>query len=103
VLVGALFVLAGIAWWSTDERMRGMDAGAGSELGKLGWFLGVWVVMMAAMMFPSVAPTVALYARMARRTSPVAPLLFATGYLVTWISRASSPTAFLRSGAASFR
>jgi predicted metal-binding membrane protein len=62
-----------------------MDAGAGSELGKLGWFLGVWVVMMAAMMFPSVAPTVALYARMARRTSPVAPLLFATGYLVTWI------------------
>jgi predicted metal-binding membrane protein len=85
VLVGALFVLAGIAWWSTDERMRGMDAGAGSELGKLGWFLGVWVVMMAAMMFPSVAPTVALYARMARRTSPVAPLLFANGYLVTWI------------------
>ena len=30
----------------------------------LGWFLGVWVVMMAAMMFPSVAPTVALYSRM---------------------------------------
>ena len=85
VLVGALFALAGIAWWSTDKRMRGMDAGPGSGLGTLGWFLGVWIVMMAAMMFPSVAPTVALYARMARRTSPVAPLLFATGYLVTWI------------------
>ena len=25
---------------------------------------GVWIVMMAAMMFPSVAPTVALYAQM---------------------------------------
>jgi predicted metal-binding membrane protein len=85
VLVGALFVLAGIAWWSTEDRMRGMDGGPGSDLGTLGWFLGVWVVMMAAMMFPSVAPTVALYARMARRTSPVAPLLFVTGYLVTWI------------------
>ena len=85
LLVAALFVLAGIAWWSTDARMHGMDGGPGSELGTLGWFLGVWIVMMAAMMFPSVAPTVALYARMARRTSPVAPLLFAAGYLVTWV------------------
>ena len=46
--------------------MGGMDDGPGTDLGALGWFLGVWVVMMAAMMFPSVAPTVALYARMAR-------------------------------------
>jgi predicted metal-binding membrane protein len=84
VLVGALFVLAGIAWWSTDTHAQ-HGRRPGSELGTLGWFLGVWVVMMAAMMFPSVAPTVALYARMARRTSPVAPLLFANGYLVTWI------------------
>jgi predicted metal-binding membrane protein len=35
-------------------------------------------------MFPSVAPTVALYSRMTRRRSPVSPLLFVTGYLVTW-------------------
>jgi predicted metal-binding membrane protein len=40
--------------------------------------------MMAAMMFPSVAPTVALYARMTRRRAPAAPLLFAAGYVVTW-------------------
>ena len=34
--------------------------------------------MMAAMMFPSVAPTVALYARMTQaRATPLAPLLFA--------------------------
>ena len=44
--------------------MRGMDDGPWTGLGTLGWFLGVWVVMMAAMMFPSVAPTVALYSRM---------------------------------------
>ena len=40
--------------------------------------------MMAAMMFPSVAPTVALYARMTRRRSPAAPLVFTAGYLLTW-------------------
>ena len=44
-----------------------MDGGPGTDLGALGWFLGVWVVMMAAMMFPSLAPTAALYARMTRR------------------------------------
>jgi len=31
-----------------------------------------------------VSPTVALYARMAGRRSPVAPLLFAAGYIVAW-------------------
>jgi predicted metal-binding membrane protein len=61
-----------------------MDAGPGTALGALGWFLGLWVVMMAAMMFPSVAPTVALYARMSRRRTAAAPLLFTAGYLVTW-------------------
>jgi predicted metal-binding membrane protein len=83
-LIALLFALAIVAWWSTADRMSGMDDGPGTALGALGWFLGVWVVMMAAMMFPSVAPTVALYAQMARRRAPVAPLLFAAGYLVTW-------------------
>ena len=64
--------------------MQGMDDGPWTGLGTLGWFLGVWVVMMAAMMFPSVAPTVALYSRMTRQRSPLLPLLFAAGYLVTW-------------------
>jgi predicted metal-binding membrane protein len=40
--------------------------------------------MMAAMMFPSVAPTVALYSRMTREASPLSPLVFAAGYLATW-------------------
>jgi predicted metal-binding membrane protein len=64
--------------------MRDMDNGPWTGLGTLGWFLGVWVVMMAAMMFPSVAPTVALYSRMTRARSPLSPLLFAAGYLVVW-------------------
>src|SRR5215212_814404 len=68
-LVALLFVLAGAAWWSTVDRMRGMDDGPGTDLGTLGWFLGIWVVMMAAMMFPSVSPTVALYSRMTKTRS----------------------------------
>jgi predicted metal-binding membrane protein len=83
-LVALLFALGAVAWWSTAERMQGMDEGPGTPLGALGWFLGVWVVMMAAMMFPSVAPTVALYTRMAKRRWPLAPLVFTSGYLVTW-------------------
>jgi predicted metal-binding membrane protein len=83
-LVALLLALAAIAWFSTVDRMAGMDAGPGTGLGALGWFLGVWVVMMAAMMFPSLTPTVALYARMTSRRWPARPLLFATGYLLVW-------------------
>jgi predicted metal-binding membrane protein len=83
-LVAALVVVAGVGWWWTARQMRGMDQGPWSGLGTLGWFLAVWVVMMAAMMFPSVAPTVALYSRLTRRRSALLPLLFAGGYLVTW-------------------
>lgn len=85
-LVALLFALAGLGWWWTAGRMRGMDDGAWTGLGTLSWFLGVWVVMMAAMMLPSVAPTIALYARMTRRRSPLSPLLFTAGYLATWTS-----------------
>ena len=81
-LIAALFALAAIAWWSTADRMQGMDEGPGTDLGALGWFLGVWVVMMAAMMFPSAAPTIALYGRLARDRA--APWTFAAGYLAMW-------------------
>ena len=83
-LVGLLFGLALLAWWWTAGEMRGMDGGPGADLGTLGWFVGVWTVMMAAMMFPSVAPTVALYSRMTRSRAPSAPLVFTAGYLLVW-------------------
>lgn len=83
-LIAVLFALAAIGWWWAVDRMRGMDNGPWTDLGAGGWFLGVWVVMMAAMMFPSVSPTVALYSRMTNGQSVVRPLLFALGYLVTW-------------------
>ena len=65
-LIALLLFLAVLAWWFTVDRMRGMDNGPGTDLGTLAWFLGIWLVMMAAMMFPSVAPTVALYSSMTR-------------------------------------
>ena len=83
-LIATLFALAAVGWWWTLDQMRGMDNGPWTALGAAGWFLGVWVVMMAAMMFPSVSPTVALYSRMTGEQSIVRPLAFALGYLVAW-------------------
>ena len=84
VLVALLFGAAALGWVWTADRMRGMDNGPWTRLGGFGWFVGVWVVMMAAMMVPSVAPTVALYSRMIKRRSPTSPFAFVAGYLLTW-------------------
>jgi predicted metal-binding membrane protein len=83
-LAALLLALPAVAWWSTADRMAGMDAGPGTDLGTLGWFLGVWVVMMAAMMLPALAPTVALYARMTKARGVIRPMLFAGSYLAVW-------------------
>jgi predicted metal-binding membrane protein len=97
-LVATLFALAGVGWLSTVDRMAGMDEGPWTGLGTLGWFLGVWVVMMAAMMLPSVAPTVALYARMTTERSPLLAGVFAAGYLLTWAGAGALAFALARGG-----
>jgi predicted metal-binding membrane protein len=101
-VVALLLALAGLAWWSTADRMAGMDGGPGTALGTLGWFLGVWVVMMAAMMFPSLAPTVALYARMTSRRGLSRPLLFASAYLLAWGGAGLVAYGAFRLGASAF-
>ena len=83
VIAGTL-AAAGLAWWWTVERMAGMDAGPGTDLGTLGWFTGSWVVMMAAMMLPSFAPTLAAYVTLTSRGGPSQRPLFAAGYLLAW-------------------
>ena len=85
-LIGLLFALAALGWWWTADQMQDMDGGPWTELGTLSWFLGVWVVMMAAMMFPSVAPTVALYSKLKNTRALGAPLVFTSGYLLVWSS-----------------
>jgi predicted metal-binding membrane protein len=76
-----LLAAAAVAWAVTFERMRGMDGGPGTDLGGLGWYVGIWVTMMAAMMLPSAAPAAVRGARFARRMPTV---LFAGGYLLVW-------------------
>lgn len=79
-----LLFLAGlvvVASAVTVERMQGMDAGPGTDLGGLGWYLGIWVTMTAAMMLPSEAPAALLVARL-RRGLPT--WLFLAGYLAVW-------------------
>jgi predicted metal-binding membrane protein len=78
LLLGGLVVAA---WAVTVERMQGMDAGPGTDLGGLGWYLGIWVTMTAAMMLPSEAPAALLLARLTRGLPTV---LFLAGYLVIW-------------------
>ncbi len=90
-LVGVLLALAAIAWAISGDQMSGMDAGPGTDPGALGFFLGVWVVMMAAMMFPSISPMVLMHVRIQEgrrargQSAPIgATTLFVAGYLVTW-------------------
>src|SRR4051794_41554694 len=75
LLLGAALV----AWIVTAARMRGMDSGPGTDLGGLGWFLGIWLTMTAAMMLPSSAPMVLAYARSSRRPRTAS---FVAGHLL---------------------
>jgi predicted metal-binding membrane protein len=90
-LIGTLLLLAAVAWLVTDERMAGMDMGPGTDPGTLGFWVTTWVVMMGAMMFPSIAPMVVMYARMqeGKRANGAEPPFAATavfvgGYLLVW-------------------
>ncbi len=90
-LVALLLGLAAAGWLITDTRMQGMDMGPGTDLGALGFYVSAWVVMMAAMMFPSVAPMAVVFNRVqhARRdldrgVRPVATGVFLGGYLLAW-------------------
>ena len=91
-LIAGLVALAIVAWAVTGGRMEGMDSGPGTDLGSLSFYVGAWVVMMAAMMFPSISPMVRTYAvvqrsRYARRglgEPSVAIGAFVAGYLLAW-------------------
>src|SRR4051794_10619887 len=91
----SLLAVAALCWawlltWSAGASM-GMDRAMGTSgaPATLAAFLGVWVVMMAAMMLPSVAPVSRTYLRAmaARRPRGAAPLRvvgLVAGYLLAW-------------------
>ena len=85
----ALAALAAAAWVVTIALAQSMGNGPGTM--GLAWlpFLGVWAVMMAAMMFPSVAPVAVLWTRLITGASAgwaraARMSLFIGGYLLAW-------------------
>ena len=90
-ILAALLGLAVLAWLLTHERMLGMDAGPGTDPGSLGVYVVSWVVMMSAMMFPSIVPMVLAFGFVQRRRRDrgtvdrvVSSWVFVGGYLLTW-------------------
>jgi predicted metal-binding membrane protein len=87
-IAAAVFGAAVVGWVVSYRRMRGMDMGPGTHLGALPWFVGVWVVMMAAMMLPSLLPATLGFGDLARRRAAgrrqVSSAYFVAGYLIAW-------------------
>jgi predicted metal-binding membrane protein len=84
-----LVVLAAGAWFLTVRQARGMATAPGTMGMAVGEFLVMWTAMMAAMMFPSVAPIAVAWTRSitarstgVRRAARLSS--FAAGYLLAW-------------------
>ena len=96
VVVAALGVVIVLAWWlllaGTGVHMPDAQGGEhAAHAGALGRFFAVlvmWAVMMVAMMLPSAAPTILLFAALLRTRVPASPLpptaIFAAGYVLVW-------------------
>jgi predicted metal-binding membrane protein len=81
----ALIVTLGVAaacWVVAVRQMSGMDMGVATELGSFGFFLVLWVLMMAAMMLPGAVPAVLRRAHAGKQLR-AAPL-FVGSYLAVW-------------------
>jgi len=80
--LAATLGLAAASWVVAVRRMSGMDMGVATRLGSFGFFVVVWVLMMAAMMLPGAVPAVVRRAHASGRvrTGP----LFVGSYLTVW-------------------
>ncbi len=76
-----LLALAAAAWVATARTASMGMTGAAA-------FTGAWLVMMAAMMLPAVAPVVGLYVMAARRGVAAAAPFFLGGYALVWATSA---------------
>jgi predicted metal-binding membrane protein len=77
--IGLLLGLAALGWVATAGRMAGMDGGPGTALGGLSSFALSWLLMMAAMMLPTLVPVALVGAWRGR-----ARVAFVGGYLGVW-------------------
>ena len=85
-IIATLLVCAAAAWLVTAQQAASMAGMGGMAMLGAGLFLVTWVVMMVAMMFPSIAPIVLAHAGIVRSrgggTTPT--IAFVLGFLVVW-------------------
>src|SRR3954452_7774827 len=79
--MAALLGASLLAWIVMVQRMRGMEAGPGTDLGGLGWDLGIWGAMTAPMMLPWAAPLVRASSSFSRTRRSAT---FVAAYLAAW-------------------
>lgn len=92
VTLTGLAILAGLAWlYLVEGAGMGPMAGMPGMAAAPQWPLvaGMWFAMMIAMMVPSAAPTILLYAQAHRQSvssaGPPPTAAFLAGYLVCWL------------------
>ena len=89
LLVGALAAVALIAWaYLAHHAAMPMALARVHGAADFGFLAIMWVVMMAAMMLPSVVPALLVHAAASRRVAPAAATArnaaFAFGYVAAW-------------------
>jgi predicted metal-binding membrane protein len=91
LVAGGVVVIAGLAWLDLWRRARGVMDMAMPEMqpwsaAELGAIVAMWAVMMVAMMLPSAAPMLALFAGTARGRHTGTVGAFAAGYVIVWVA-----------------
>ena len=96
-IVAALLACAAAAWLLTIRQAASMGMG-GVAMMDAGLFLVTWVVMMVAMMFPSVVPIVLAHASVSRSrgASSLPTAAFVAGYLLVWTAAGLVPLAVIQ-------
>jgi predicted metal-binding membrane protein len=96
-IVAALLVCAAAAWLFTISQANSMGMG-GIGMMSAGLFLITWLVMVVAMMFPSVAPMTLAFASVTRsRGEGIVPTaIFVLGYLMVWTAAGLVPLGVLQ-------
>jgi predicted metal-binding membrane protein len=80
----ALLGVAALAWAGVVAYAHHMGNAAGTMGIAFGEFLGMWSLMMAAMMLPAVGPVASLYLRTIHSNRLHRVVLFIAGYLLVW-------------------
>ena len=97
-IIAALLVCAAAAWLLTVQQAASMAGMGGVAMVGAGLFLVTWVLMMVAMMFPSIAPMVLAHAGIVRSRGEGAlpTIAFVLGFLVVWSAAGLVPLAVIQ-------